>query len=184
MATLKMNLRQYVGYNKKLQSTYKQVMLQGMRAGALRAIPILHLATTEAPPASQGGTVGAFDTGAYRQRWKTKPIRDGVVILNDAIYADIIEKGRRVGAQMPNITDIERWARRKLYPKLGKGQYGPDVSARRRTNMAKDAAYPIARAISKRGLKSRNVLGSVTDRIIKTVNKEIKNAFERAVGKM
>lgn len=184
MPIVKMNLRQFVQFNQKLRDEHKKIMLEGMRAGALRALPILHQSTESAPPASRGGGVGARDTGSYRQAWKTRNVRNGVAVFNDKIYASVIEQGRRVGTQMPNITDLERWARRKLYPALSKGQYGPRMSKRTREDRAKQAVFPIARAIARRGLRGRNVLGSALNDIILAVEDEIKRHFAASLDKL
>ena len=178
MATIKMNPKQFAQFQQRVTKDAKASLIKAMRLAALDAIPILQQATVNAPPASPGGNVGAVDTGGYRQAWRTRPIRNGVEITNLRTYADVIEEGRRPGAQMPNVTDIERWARRKLYASLGKGQAGPRMSARARANAAKAAAYPIARAIGARGLRGRHVMGSARPDIIKRMEQTVKDYLD------
>jgi hypothetical protein len=170
---VKINLAQFVEHQKKLGKMFKQVVMKGIHDGARRCIPILHQATEAAPPASIGGRVGAFDTGRYKMAWKVRATATGAEIYNDMVYASVIEHGRRVGAQMPNITDIEKWVRRKLYAEPPKGALGPRLGRGRRATMSKSAAFPIARAIQRRGLKGRKVLTNVLPQLEQIVNKSV-----------
>lgn len=103
--------------------------------------------TDNAPAASARGAKGAVDTGNYRRNWKVSKatingIR-GVLISNAAAYMAVIEMGRGIGKRPPPTDVIARWAERRLGL--------PYKEARR-------AAWPIARAIGRRGLYARRVM--------------------------
>jgi hypothetical protein len=139
----------------------KKAVLRGMYEGALHALPILHAATLNAPPASPGGSVGAVNTGYYRRAWKATRIPGGCAVYNAAPYSPIIEGGRRPGARMPPPRVLEGWVRRRL------GISGKE---------AKGVAFVVARAIAKRGLQARRVLGSSIPKIDHAIFQGIKEA--------
>jgi len=164
---VKMSLSTYTKWIKQLGPRFGAAARRGALAGGLRSIPILHRYTDKAPPANpQGiGEGGAFNTGAYKRGWKVQQLTDGALIYNAMRYAGIIEGdvatgyGRRPGAHFPPLKYVQRWAQRRL-----------GLSAKE----AARAAYPIARAIAKRGLKGRFVMRGAM--------MEIQAAFEAAVA--
>lgn len=166
MADIKFNLDQWRVWMDKLD--FEKVAVRGIRAGAMRAIPVLHKATDVAPPSHEGGPRGVNNTGSFRRSWKTSSIAGGVSIFNDRPYAPVIEGGRRKGAPMPPQDAIARWAQRKLgVPR----------------KEAKRMAYAMARAIKARGLKPRNILKDsipdITKVIIKEIHHELRSEFSR-----
>ena len=108
---------------------------------------IVTVETIKAPYASANGGIGAVDTGKYLRSWKvSKATLDGirgVLITNSAAYMAVIERGRGLGKRPPPVDVIARWAQRRLGL--------PYKEARR-------AAWPIARAIGRRGLYARRVM--------------------------
>lgn len=146
-------------YLKKLPKQMEAAAIRGIHVGAQRAIGILIHAGDTAPPASDNGKPGAFNTGGYRGGWKAELLADGAVLRNIKAYADVIEGGRRAGAKAPPRKAIELWAMRKL-----------GLSAEE----AKLAAYPIQRAIAKRGLKPRLVMGNAQAQIVEVVIEEMR----------
>lgn len=164
-ARLTTDLKGFGRYVKALGKGLKPAVLRGMDNAALRIIPILHQSVIEAPPASPNGAVGAFDTGALRRGYRTRRTANSVMIFNSVAHDPIVEKGRRRGAAMPPLKVIEQWARRRM-----------GLSAEE----AKRAAYPIAKAISKRGLKGRRVVGRVRERMMLVVREEIKLSLAEA----
>ena len=108
---------------------------------------IVEQQTDKAPRASANGSAGAVDTGNYKRSWKVSRatidnIR-GVLITNSAAYMAVIERGRGLGKRAPPRDVIARWAQRRLGL--------PYKEAQR-------AAWPIARAIARRGLYARRVM--------------------------
>lgn len=112
-----------------------------------RAKHIVTVETINAPYASANGGIGAVDTGKYLRSWKVaratiNGIR-GVLITNSAEYMAIIERGRGLNKRPPPVAVIARWAQRRL---------GMPYT------IAQRAAWPIARAIGRRGLYARRVM--------------------------
>lgn len=112
-----------------------------------RAKEIVKDQTENAPPASANGGIGAVDTRKYYRKWRVRRARlngsRGVLITNAAHYMAVIELGRRAGSRMPPVDVIRQWAQRRL---------GLPYKE------AKRAAWPIARAIGRRGLQARLVM--------------------------
>jgi hypothetical protein len=163
MATRTLSLARWNRELRRLGEEFRPTVLRGMRAGGARALPALQTATRNARPASAGGATGAVDTGNYLRRWKSAPLSNGVVIFNDAPYAGVIEGGRRAGS-MPPLKAIARWAQLRLG--LSKKE-------------AVQAAFPIAKAIAKRGLRARNVLSGQDTRIGTLIADEVDFELKR-----
>ena len=148
--------------------------MRGARRGALHAVSTLQRATGTASPANPAGrgTGGAVNTGHYKRAWKWEMEPDGARVHNVAPYASVIEEGRRAGSRFPPTTAIKEWAQRRL-----------GLSEKE----AKAAAYPIARAIARRGLVGRKVLGKALPKIeedfIQGVLKELEKEMTRGKAK-
>lgn len=151
---------------RKLPRELNEAAVRGIRAGAQRAIAIAVAAGDAALPASEHGGKGAFDTGEYRRSWKVHNIEGGADLNNVSRQAPIIELGRRPGRRPPPVKVIERYAVRKL-----------GLSDKE----AKLAAYPMAMAIAKRGLRARHVLrlalGDIAKVVLAEVNREVSVAL-------
>ena len=107
-------------------------------------IGILEHNTTNAPPASENGKVGAVDTGEFRDSWDVDHGAGGIVTLtNGAPGAAAIDGGRRAGSAMPPPEALIGWVDRHL-----------DVAEGRQASVA----FVIARAIAQRGLKPRYIV--------------------------
>lgn len=161
-----MTLKQLNKYLRGIPKALEKAMVRGIQVGAERAISIAVEAGDKAVPASPNGSEGAFDTGLYRRSWKTKKQKDGAILYNSSKQSDIIERGRRPGRRMPPLRVAEQWARRRL-----------GLSPKE----AKLAAYPIARAIGKRGLLARRVLAKATPDIIGVVMTEVRAEVRKAL---
>lgn len=147
----------------------QRAVRRGVVSGAARCVPYLVERGDTAAPASVNGSRGAFNTGNYRRRWRMRALTDGAVVFNDATYAGVIEKGRRPG-KFPDISAVRAWARRKLH-----------LSPKE----AKRAAYPIARAIARRGLRARVVMTpkSVQQAMTKIVVDEVRREIREELRK-
>jgi hypothetical protein len=144
---------------------------RGALKGAMRAVGTLQRATSKAPPANPSGKGkgGAVNTGAYKRGWKWAKEPDGASVYNAMAYASIIENGRRKNSRRPPLDVIARWAQRKL---------GLSVREARR------AAFPIARAIAKRGLIARQVMGSSVLKIEEDFLIEVIKELDKALLKL
>lgn len=141
---------------------------RGMRSGARRGLNVLHEQTEKAPPASEGGSPGAFDRGGYKRGWKVQLGLNSIRYYNATPYADVIEEGRRRGAAPPPPDSLLPWVKRKLKVK-GKE--------------AKSVARAVAFAIGRRGLKGRHVLASAEDRIGKAIEDDVLHELDKRLEK-
>jgi hypothetical protein len=166
MISKPMTLKEFSSYLVKLPKNLDKEITKGIQIGAKRAVGVAIRAGDKAPPASDHGKQGAFNTGAYRRGWRSENTTDGAIIANHVPYADVIEGGRHAGAKAPPQKALIPWIQKKL-----------GLSAKE----AKMAAFPIARAIARRGLKARNVLADASPMIIKVVLDEVKQAVAKAL---
>lgn len=139
---------------------------RGALRGALRAVQTLQRATGLVPPASPYGATGAVNTGFYKRAWKYEATPDGARVFNAANYAAVIEYGRRPGRFPPSAAIVD-WAQRRLG--LTREQ-------------AKAAAFPIARAIAKRGLQPRRTMTDKLPDIEKQFFEELVKELDRELS--
>ena len=135
---------------------------KGMLDGAMQSMHTLDAATRTARPANPAGigTGGAVNIGGYLRGWFYSRIPNGVSIFNKMPYSPIIEGGRRRGKRPPSKVLVP-WVIRRL-----------GVSEKE----ARGVAFVIARAIGKRGLLPRKVLGGVIPQITANIMAGIKRA--------
>lgn len=97
----------------------------------------------------------------FAMGWAAKAIPRGVVVYNRAKHAIFIEHGRRPGKQPP-VAPILEWVRYRARPVVSTQRRGGITVVRRggrsRLENARSAAFLIARAIGRRGIKPRRVL--------------------------
>lgn len=157
--TFTVNGKQFAQFMATLGSRFHGAAVRGMRRAARR---------TQQHVQKRSSQVGAVNTGMYKRAWKYAELPDGAQVFNTMPYAGVIEYGRRAGAQMPPRAAIEAWARRKL-----------GLTAKE----AKAAAWPIARAIAKKGIAGRYVLtGAAIDIdqfVVTEVTAELQNALSQ-----
>ena len=164
---MNLTLGMFKEYLHRLPKKMEEAAMVGLERAAARAIPILVRSADSAVPASDNGKRGARDTGHYRKLFKwVRTSRRVVTLYNLAGYAGVIERGRRKGRKMPPLAAIARWAERRL---------GLDADE------AKRAAYPIAIAISKRGLRPRKVIESQRERLKKIARQEVSKSIRGAM---
>lgn len=168
--TLKIDIKDYPGFYKKLGPRMLVAAKRGALRGGMRAVTTLHKATRDAGPANpQGvGTGGAFNTGEFNRAWKAEGTDYGARVYNDRPYAGVIEGGRRPGSRFPPMKLVARWAQRRL-----------GLSEKE----AARAAYPIAKAIAKRGLKGRKVMLNSLPQIYKDFRVELEKELDREMLK-
>jgi len=175
MATIvkHLSLDQWVEEMGKLGDNFMSSVMKGVRSGGKRCVSIMQEKTEQAPKASERGTIGAVNFGAYKQAWKVTPISDGVEVSNDRPYSGVIEFGRRQApVNKEGITNLELWVKRKL--KLSDSE-------------AKSAAFAIARSLNGKGekahmLKPRSVMTNGLDEMIKAIMDEIDFELTKALA--
>lgn len=161
---IRMDPQQWSRYMGELAQRFQPAMQRGIVAGAQKCIPILQAATRNAPPASDNGTRGAFDTGIYLSAWRATPISNGAMVFNSRPQAGVIDYGRRpspVGRD--GIRNLTAWAHRKLQLS--------DAEAR-------SAAWAIAKTLEKRPLKARKVMTGSEAKMIEAVESEITHELD------
>lgn len=145
----------------------QQAVKRGLVSGALRCVTVMQRRTEEAPPASPGGSVGAFDTGMYKAAWKSSETADGSRVFNSRPYAGVIEGGRRPSpVSREGQKQLAGWVRRKM---------GLSESE------AKGVAYVIARKMKERPLQARNVLSGGVEEMTKVVMAEVDRELDKAL---
>jgi len=162
---MRLSLADLAGWYKLLGPRLNKAARRGAIRGAFRALSTVQRAVGKAPPANPAGigTGGAFNTGYYKRAWKAEGTTYGARLYNAAKYAGVIEKGRRPGT-FPPTTAIRDWAQRRLGLTREEAQR---------------AAFPIARAIAKRGLMARNVMADQIPTIEKDFTVEVEKELNR-----
>lgn len=120
-------------------------------------------------------------TGEYWRSWVSGATKRGPYVANKARHAIFVEKGRRPG-RMPPVEAIREW----LYatgtlsrPSASYGSARQRSRARIRRRMHINImALPIARAIGKRGIKARPVLGRAMPHIIKRYFRDVRKQMK------
>lgn len=165
-----MSMSQWAKYLFRLKDNAYKAARRGARSGALRAIPTLHTATSEAPPANPMGVGegGAVNTGRFKRSWKWSLIPHGAMVFNNAPYAPPVEYGRNPSGQFPPIKAIAQWAQRRL--KLDRKE-------------AERAAFAIARNIAEYGQMPRNILADSMPKIEEDFVKEVVKELDRELEK-
>lgn len=163
-------LKQWVGWTKRLGRDLLPAARHGCLVAAQRGIQVVQDATRAAIPANPSGigTGGAVNNGGYLRGWKSAATPNGARLFNDVSYSGVIEDGRRAGSAWPPRAAIVAWAKRRL-----------GLS----TKDAQQAAFPISRAIARRGLRARKVLGGVEDKIRGIAVEEIGKAIRAEMEK-
>lgn len=145
---------------RKLGAAGPAALKRGLLSGALRGVVEMQ---------RRGDQAGVFDRGGFRRSWQALPTERGATLRNNAPYAGVVEEGRRPGSRMPPLRVVQRWAARKLAltPKE-----------------AKAAAFPIALAIARRGIKGKHLLDAALPALVQLVRAECVSALQAAVAKV
>lgn len=165
--------REFALYMERLSGGFIPAVKRGILSGAMRGLTVLDRRTREARSANPRGigTGGAVDKGGgggFIGRWKVEATATGAVIRNNAVYAPVIEWGRRVGSLMPPVKVIARWAQRRI-------GLSPEE--------AKRAAFSIARAIQKRGLLPRLILTDAIPELMSVTRQEVDRELAQEMSK-
>lgn len=133
---------------RKYGSVSRAEMVPAVGRLAKRAGIIINSATRTAPPASPNGSIGAVNYGNFLRAWRSDEVniggRYGVLVSNaSGIKGATIEYGGAWPNRPPPKAAIAHWAVRKFGIPYEK---------------ALRIAFPISRAIKRRGLKPRKVM--------------------------
>ena len=166
MTTMVVTFPEWTRWLKRLGKRYMPAVQRGLLSGAARSLVLLQNRTRDARPANpmRKGEGGAVNTGQYLRSWRTERVPGGVRVWNSAPYAPIVEFGRRKGAKMPPVAEMEIWARRRL-----------ELSA----TEAKRAAFVIARAIARRGLEGRRIMTGARTVMTRYIEQEVQRELEK-----
>ncbi len=142
--------------SRKLPGTMKKVLLTTAREG----VALLRKNTR---------SVGAVSSGKLLRGWRILRTTRGVsfTIENEQDYALFVERGRRAGARRPPRAAIELWVKKKL------GLSGKE---------AKGAAFVIARAIGRRGIRGRFIAFRSMQPIIRGYRARITTAYSKLLN--
>jgi len=171
----------------KLAGEYESTMRRAALSAAMRGVGLMQQRTRTALPASPGGPSagGAVNYGTYLRAWKAEADADGASLFNSSKQAGVIEFGRRPG-KFPPIAAIAQWALRRLRLKpegSRRGRSKTSFSADEIMTPAFRAAWPIARAIARRGLLPRLIMTGAAHVLGAYFDEEIDRATEAALHK-
>lgn len=154
-------------FERKLaRSELRKAIVVGQREAAVHTLALLKERTMTAPPASPNGSEGAYDKGGFYAGWKVESKGRWVYVKNVSPHAVFVERGRRKNKPPPPVSAILPWVRRKLALK-GKA--------------AKTAAFLIARAIGRRGLRGRRIIATSLPAIDRIHTRYVREALQRAL---
>ena len=133
-------------------------------------------------------------TGVYRAGWRVEKLVDGAALMNGVLYAGIIEHGRRPGkgvskegqeaiARWVHLHGMDQWddnqgMRRKL-KRTKRDRASKRLLKDKQESRARGIAFLIARAIKRRGLPAKNVLGSCRGVLTEQVVEDVRGALDR-----
>ncbi len=136
------------------------------------------------------------NTSDYRRNWKVRNLSNGALLFNPTKQAGIIERGRRpgIGVSRQGQEDLARWvhlhgmdrptskqmrfARSRHAGKGGAARFRKILQEDR----ARSIAFMIARAIKRRGLPAKNVLGRAKPLIVEKVLHDVDGVLVRGVA--
>jgi len=165
MPTVTLTMSQWNGWLAALGKDFVPAAKRGAVLAAARSVREMVSATDTAPPASPNGKPGAHNTGHYKRSWKSRAEEFGARVFNIAPYSGVIEHGRRKG-KFPPTEPIARWAQRRMGLTRKEAQ---------------GAAFVIARAIARRGLKPRKVMTNLLPKVQRFLNEEVRAELSKAL---
>ena len=112
----------------------------------------------------------AADTGRLAASWTVVPLEGqvGHAVVNPLVYAPVVELGRRPGSRPPPSSVIARWLQRK-------GMSGKE---------AKQLAFVVARAIGRRGIRGKHILGGAIPDLKEMAVKEFRRVMLDAAARV
>jgi hypothetical protein len=185
-----------VRWPKQIVQRYQTGIVQQIRISVRMHAPVLFQTAIAGVKPYQ-----PVNTGDYKRSGKVKDITDGALFYNPTIQASIIDRGRRAGVGVSRagqealarwvhlhgmdrapMSKHERRARRKMRAD------GTEKSAFRfrsrwqQDNRARAIAFLIARAIKRRGLPAKNVIGGMKAELTRRVIDDVEGLLVRGVA--
>ena len=170
---VKIPIRDLPKYMQELGDSFGPAILAGLTSAATMSVSRL---------AAETKRKGVFNTGAMFAAWNfsravsTGPVSAKVKVYNDKGYSGVMELGRRAGRKLPWLRDkpvqeqpLYLWAKSKL-------GLSDEEAAR--------AAWPLAWAIKRKGIKGRRVMADILDELGRDGAKEVASELMRAVRKV
>jgi hypothetical protein len=166
---VKIDMKQFVEQTKRMAEELIPTAVEGAYLAALRGVGIMQRRTREAPPANPAGkgSGGAVNLGDLLRGWKAEQLSDGARVYNIMGHAPVVEHGRRANKKPPPSDVIARWLQRRL----GMSE-----------DEARSIAFPVARAIGKRGLKGRKIAEGGQEEIAEIALEEIERTIRDKFG--
>lgn len=159
MLTIRTQPKRLGQLTRKLGRLMPAALERANQDAAAKAVRILQEQTRVAKPRPP------IFTGRFIRGWMAKGTGSSMAITNPAIYAPVIEYGRRVGAKMPPPSALIPWVRKRL------GKTGKE---------AVSAAWALAKAISRRGQVGRRIATNSIPLINTMVTSVMTNAVAKA----
>lgn len=169
---VKIPIRDLPKYMRELGDSFGPAILAGLTSAAAFSVSRLEAETRRK---------GAVNTGQYRDAWQfSRAFSTGrasakIRVYNDKGYSGVIELGRRAG-KLPWLRGkpvqeqpLYLWAKSKL-------GLSDEEAAR--------AAWPLAMAIKRKGIKGRRVMADILDELGRDGAKEVASELMRAVRRV
>jgi hypothetical protein len=170
---VKIPIRDLPKYMQELGDSFGPAILAGLTSAAAFSVSRLVMETDRKQVVNLGRYKSAW---AFSRAMSTGPVSAKIRVYNDAPYSGVMELGRRVGRKAPwraNVPVQEQpmylWAKSKL-------GLSDEEAAR--------AAWPLAWAIKRKGIKGRRVMADILDELAKDGAKEVASELMRAVRKV
>lgn len=170
--SIKIPIRDLPKYMQELGDSFGPAILAGLTSAAAFSVSRLVMETDRKNVVDKGRYKAAW---AFSRAMSTGPVSAKIRVYNDAPYSGVMELGRRAGRKAPwraNVPVQEQpmylWAKSKL-------GLSDEEAAR--------AAWPLAMAIKRKGIKGRRVMADILDELSVNAAQEVAKELRRAVGK-
>lgn len=171
-------------FERQLGGNFPKAMKLGLQRVGKNSVARLQRRTKTAPPASDNGSVGAVAEGTFLRGWKWRAVDSTTIIVrNEAPHAVYVENGRRAGARMPPLAPLMKWMRVKGLAHAGRDARGRFATAQVADDALRGAAFILARAIARRGLRGRNILKNAQEELRRSAQDTVNRAFDQALRK-
>lgn len=165
-------IRDLPKYMQELGDSFGPAILAGLTSAASLSVSRLVAETDRKRVLDKGRYKAAW---AFSRAMSTGPMSAKIRVYNDAPYSGVMELGRRAGRKLPWLRDkpvqeqpLYLWAKSKL-------GLSDEEAAR--------AAWPLAWAIKRKGIRGRRVMADILDELARDGAKEVASELMRAVRK-
>jgi len=169
---VKIPIRDLPKYMRELGDSFGPAILAGLTSAAAFSVSRLVMETDRKGVVNTRQMINAWQAS---RAMSTGPVSAKIRVYNDAPYSGVMELGRRAGRKLPWLRDkpvqeqpLYLWAKSKL-------GLSDEEAAR--------AAWPLAWAIKRKGIKGRRVMADILDELSVNAAQEVSKELRRAVGK-